>query len=89
MFKFTGKFQRQLTEARRKNEALIENLRHTYEEEVEQLKGNRGELQSLCKELEKQISAKHADLEIARTRMSSMEKDYQLRQEVRKCWAIF
>ena len=50
---------------------------HTYEEEVEQLKGNRGELQSLCKELEKQ-------LDVARTSETSLKEAIQSSQKVHK-----
>lgn len=76
------RFQRQLMEARRKNDGLIESLRQTYEDEVDGLKTQRSELVSRNKDLEKELEHCRGDLEALRVKLSSAEKEQALRQHV-------
>lgn len=76
------KFQRQLMEARRKNDGLIESLRQTYEDEVDGLKTQRSELVSRNKDLEKELERTRGETDSLRIKLASAEKEQALRQHV-------
>merc|ERR1712099_74738 len=73
-------FQRQLTEARRKNEGLIEDLRQTYEDEVDKLKTQKNELAFRCKDLESELERCRGEVELLQHRVQAAETEKVLQK---------
>jgi hypothetical protein len=73
------KFNKQLNEARRKNELLIDNVKVNYEAEITQLKEQRAQLYDTIRSLESQVGIKQVELEKMSAMVSANENDRILR----------
>ena len=73
------KFNKQLNEARRKNELLIDNVKVNYEAEITQLKDQRAQLYDTIRSLESQVSMKQVEMEKMSAIVSANENDRILR----------
>lgn len=74
------KFQQQLTEARRKNEGVLETLRQSYEEEVHALRSARNDLVVRTKDLEKELERIRGECEVLRQRALAAEGERAAQQ---------
>ncbi len=73
------KFNKQLNEARRKNELLIDNVKVNYEAEITQLKEQRTQIYDAVKSLESQLSLKQAELDKMSAVIAANDNDRILR----------
>jgi hypothetical protein len=73
------KFNKQLNEARRKNELLIDNVKVNYEAEITQLKDQRAQLYETIRSLESQVGMKQVEMEKMSAIVSANENDRILR----------
>ena len=79
MMELERRFNKQLNEARRKNEMMIEDLRNNYEAEINSLKLQKSELQDMVRETEKNLAIKKAEAEKLAVAIDANENDRVLR----------
>eukprot|EP00927_Polykrikos_kofoidii_P061170 TRINITY_DN56039_c0_g1_i1.p1 TRINITY_DN56039_c0_g1~~TRINITY_DN56039_c0_g1_i1.p1 ORF type:complete len:809 (+),score=173.47 TRINITY_DN56039_c0_g1_i1:42-2429(+) len=76
------KFHRQIMDARRKNDATIDSLRQTYEDEIEGLKSQKMELISRTRDVERELERIRGEAEVLNQKLVAAEKEQALRQHV-------
>merc|ERR1712176_668079 len=79
---FERKYQRQIMDARRKNEESFETLRRTYESEIESLRSKEKELQLKNKDLERELEVLNTQLELLKSRMSASDNEQTLHRRL-------
>jgi hypothetical protein len=79
MIELERRFTKQLNEARRKNELMIDDLKRNYEDEIVRLKNQKTELQDLVRDLETKNGVKAAEIEKLNIVIEAGENDRNLR----------
>jgi hypothetical protein len=79
MIELERRFTKQLNEARRKNEMMIDDLRNNYETEISNLKQQKSELQDMVRDLEKHLAVKSAETAKLSIALDANENDKVLR----------
>jgi hypothetical protein len=82
MMELERMFTKQLNEARRKNETMVDDLKRNFEDEIVRLKQQRADLQDLVKELEKQNGIKSAEIDKLNLVIEAGENDRALRSNL-------
>jgi hypothetical protein len=79
MIELERKFTKQLNDARRKNEVMMDDIKRNYEDEIVQLKSQKSDLQDLVRSLEKENGIKAAEIEKLNLMLEAGENDRALR----------
>ncbi|CEM08638.1 unnamed protein product [Vitrella brassicaformis CCMP3155] len=75
------KFQKQVTEARRRNDEILDTMRQNHDAQVEQLKNQNTQLQTIIHELEKSAVAKTAEIDKLQERVRVVETEKSIRKD--------